>query len=321
MNPNAKQILTPTGRLVAGNLYKGSDKDAEGKPRLVKNGPNVGQPSVQFYYALAIAKTPGKMWWDEPWGALIYQAGAAAFPQSVAGFAQAFATNPMAAAMYPFAWKVKDGDSQMPNKKGKRPCDQEGYPGHWILSFTSGFAPKIYNANGTEQITAPDAVKIGYYVQVSGNVVGNDSPNQPGVFLNGTMVALQGYGPEIVSGPDASAVGFGQGPLPAGASAVPLGAMPSSTPAVPGAAVPTPATPAVPGAVPSVPVPAAQAPIPVPVTPNPGFAGMPAVPSVPSVPAVPPARAMSVKAAGATYEQMIAAGWNDQLLTQHGMFA
>lgn len=320
----ARNLTTPTGRLVAGDVYRGNDKDAEGKPRVIKNGPNAGQPAVQFFYALAIQKTPGKQWWEEPWGALIFQAGAEAFPNAYQSPA--------------FAWKVTDGDSQIPNKRGKKPCDQEGYKGCWVLKFTSGFAPTIHNANGSERITAPDAVKLGYYVQIAGNVVGNGSPNQPGVFLNGSMIALQGYGPEIIVGPDASQVGFGQGPLPAGASAVPLGAMSAAgapgtpampgAPAAPGAAAPMPGAPAIPGAVPSTPVlstPASAPAVPtVAVTPNPAFAGMPAaagVPAVPGAPAVPaaPVRRMTAAAQGASYEQMIANGWNDQLLIQHGM--
>jgi hypothetical protein len=32
-------------------------------------------------------------------------------------------------------------------------------------------------------------------------------------------------------------------------------------------------------------------------------------------------RALTAKANGATYEQLIGAGWNDDLLRQHGMMA
>ena len=49
-------ITTPVGRLVAGSPYKGSDKDAEGRPLVVKNGPDAGKPRLDFYFAVAIPK-------------------------------------------------------------------------------------------------------------------------------------------------------------------------------------------------------------------------------------------------------------------------
>lgn len=330
---NTKQtILTPVGRIVAGNLYKGSDKDAEGKPRTVKTGPNAGQAAVQFYFALAIPKRAGVQWWQEEWGAKIYAVGAAAFPQACQSPA--------------FAWKVKDGDSTIPNRKGKRPCDQEGYPGHWVLSFASGFPPKIFNKDGTEQILQPDAVKPGYFVQVYGTVDGNGSQQQPGIFLNHSMVAFVAYGDEIISGPDATAVGFGQNvTLPPGASAAPLAgsfapgsmppgaapgvpaampgtpAMPGAAPSVPGAApMAMPGMPAMPGSAPAMPQMAAP---PTVVQPHPQFLA-PAVPGVPGAPAAPaapaaPVRQMTAAAQGVRYEDYIAKGWTDALLVQHGL--
>ena len=50
----AVNFTTPVGRLVAGSLYKGQDKDAEGRPLVVKNGPQAGQPRLDFYFAIAI---------------------------------------------------------------------------------------------------------------------------------------------------------------------------------------------------------------------------------------------------------------------------
>ena len=42
-------------------------------------------------------------------------------------------------------------------------------------------------------------------------------------------------------------------------------------------------------------------------------------PPVPAAPPAAPVRVMLPPAQGATYEAMIAAGWNDALLIQHGM--
>ena len=266
-------FTTPVGRLVMGSPYKGRDKDAEGKPLVAKNGPNAGQPRLDYYLAVAIPKGSETHWNQTKWGDLIWQTGAAAFPQG-----QSVAPT--------FAWKVTDGDSAVPNKRGNKPCDREGHRGHWVLNFSSSFPPEIYNADGSQRIQEPGAVKLGYYVQIAGNVEGNKSMSQPGVYLNHRMVALSGYGPEIVVGPDATSAGFGQAPLPSGASAVPLAAMTSP-------------------------------PVAAPVTPHPGFLTA----ALPPPPAAPPApvRVMLPAAGGATYEAMIAAGWTDVQLVQHGM--
>ena len=274
-------FTTPVGRLVMGSLYKPQTTDADGKPLVVKSGPNAGQPKVTYFFALAIPKNPGETHWSQTtWGYTIYKAGAEAFPQ--------------ACQAPSFAWKVVDGDSTIPNKKGIAPITREGYKGNWVISFSSGFAPKIYNNDGSQAIVEPDAVKLGYFVQVNADVDGNGSNQNPGVYINHSMVALSAYGPEIVVGADASSVGFGQAPLPAGATTTPPAAF----------------TP------PAMPAPVAVAPAPIP-TPNPAFL-QPPVPSAPAVPAA-PAHVMLPPANGASYESMIAAGWTDALLVQHGM--
>lgn len=275
-------FTTPVGRLVMGSLYKPQTTDADGKPLVVKSGPNAGQPKVTYFFALAIPKNPGETHWSQtPWGATIYKAGSEAFPQ--------------ACQAPSFAWKVVDGDSTIPNKKGIAPITREGYKGNWVISFSSGFAPKIYNNDGSQAIVEPDAVKLGYFVQVNADVDGNGSNQNPGVYINHSMVALSAYGPEIVVGADASSVGFGQAPLPAGATTTPPAAF----------------TP------PAQPAPVAAAPAPMP-TPNPAFL-QPPVPAAPPVAPVAPARVMLPPAQGATYEAMIAAGWTDALLVSHGM--
>lgn len=271
-------FTTPVGRIVMGSLYTPQTTDAEGKPLLIKSGPNAGQPKVQYFFAVAVPKGPETHWNQTQWGALIWKTGHESFPQGQADHPQ-------------FAWKIVDGDSAIPNKAGKKPCDRTGYPGNWVLSFTSGFAPKIYNKDGSAQINEPEAVKLGYYIQVNGDVDGNGSQQQPGVFLNHSMVALSAYGEEIYVGPDASAVGFGSAPLPAGAMATP----------------PATFTP---------PVPQEVAPAALP-TPNPAFLQPPVF--TPPVPPAPAMHRLTTKAAGATYEQLIGAGWTDALLVQHGM--
>lgn len=271
-NANRENILTPVGRLVQGSLYEGQTTDVEGRPLVAKTGANQGQPRVNYYFGLAIPKGNETHWSQTPWGNLIWNIGHKGFPQGQAN-------SPT------FAWKIVDGDSQIPNKKGRKPCDREGYPRHWVLNFSSMQAPNICNADGTQQILEKDAVNLGDYVQVYGSVVDNESLQQPGVFLNHQYVALAGYGKRIILGIDPKDIGFGAAPLPPEASATPIAA----------------------GFNPSVPT---DQKMPLP----------PAYPEIltPPVPAA-PRRIITAKANGATYEQLLAAGWTDLLLIQHGM--
>ena len=211
------EITTPIGRLVSGDAYKGNTTDMDGNPLVVKSGANIGQPRTNFYIGVAIPKNPNVPWENEPWGMEIMRV--ARTVQNV------FDQNGQLYQGRDFAFKVTDGDSQTPNRKQKRPCDQEGYQGCWVLNFSNGFAPKIYNSNGTAIITEPNAVKRGYYVQVLCTIGANSNANNPGVFLNHEIIALSGYGEEIHSGVDASQAGFGQQALPQGASPTPLAGM------------------------------------------------------------------------------------------------
>lgn len=296
-----KDILFPIGRLVRGSLYKGQDKDAEGKPLVIKSGVNAGQPRLDFYFAVAIPKGPEQHWAQTEWGAVIWGVGHAAFPQ--------------AAQAPTFAWKVIDGDSAVPNRKGRKPCDTEGYKGNWVVQFSSGYAPRIFSADGTQQITEPDAVKLGYFVQVYGSCDGNGSQSQPGVFVNHSMVAMAGYGPEIVVGPDATAVGFGKGPAPVGMMAAPAAG--GFNPAAPAPAmVPAPVMPAPTVAAPAM-MPAPAMP-PVAVAPNPAILMPPPPPPAAAAPAAPATPVMTAKAGGLSYEQMRGGGWTHEAMVQHG---
>ena len=325
-------ITSPVGRIVMGSLYDPSTTDAEGKPLVVKTGPNAGQPRVNYFFALAIPKGAEPHWAHTPWGQQIWNVGNQAFPN--------------AAQSPAFAWKIEDGDSQIPNKKGRQPCENEGWRGHWILKFSGGFAPKVYQQEGAGyvQVMQKDFCKPGYFVEVAFSVDGNGSQSQPGVYINHSMVCFRAYGPEISFGPDVASAGFGAAPLPAGASmtppagAIPMPQAPAAAPALPGAPVgyappPVPAgVPQIPGIAPaplapagSVPMPYAPAPgapAPIPVTPNPGFVQVPPPAPAPMAPPpapVAPVRQMTANAQGVTYEAYVAAGWSDAQLVQNGL--
>jgi hypothetical protein len=319
-------FTTPVGRLVYGSLYKPRDKDAQGNPLTIKSGPNVGKPKVEYGFGIAIPKGPEQHWAQTEWGQKIWGVGHTAFPGG------------QTTQREDFAWKVMDGDSTKLNKNNKRPCDQEGFKGHWILKFSSSYPPKIYRPNGQgayEQLVEQDAIKNGYYVQVNGTVGGNNSPQTPGVYLNHSMVCFSGYGAEITSGPDVNQAGFGQAPLPPGASQIPLAAnvpLPSAPtiPAIPGAPMMPPA-PMLPAAYPSAPV-VANPVIAPSVVPNPyPIPGMVAAPAaVPLPPAMAPVTVPAppldnearmtpkARAEGQTYAGMIGGGWNEALMIQHG---
>jgi len=334
-------ITSPVGRIVMGSLYDPSTTDAEGKPLVVKTGPNAGQPRVNYFFALAIPKGAEPHWAHTPWGQQIWNVGNQAFPN--------------AAQSPAFAWKIEDGDSQIPNKKGRKPCDNEGWRGHWILKFSGGFAPKVYQQEGAGyvQVMQKDFCKPGFFVEVAFSVEGNGSQSQPGVYLNHSMVCFRAYGQEITFGPDVASAGFGAAPLPAGASmtppagaipmpqapaAAPAGYAPPPAPGVMPAAAPTmplpPGLPQVPGVAPAplpqggfAPMPSAPAPgapAPIPVTPNPGFVQVPPPAAAPAPMAPPPApaapvRQMTAAAQGIPYESYVAQGWTDALLVQNGL--
>lgn len=312
-------ITSPVGRVVMGSLYDPNTTDAEGKPLVVKTGPNAGQPRVNYFFALAIPKQGEPHWAHTPWGQQIWGVGNQAFPN--------------AAQSPAFAWKIEDGDSQIPNKKGRKPCDNEGWKGHWILKFSGGFAPKVYQQEGAGyvQVMQKDFCKPGYFVEVAFSVEGNGSQSQPGVYLNHSMVCFRAYGQEITFGPDVASAGFGAAPLPAGASMTPLAGaipMPQAPAAAPTMPLP-PGLPQIPGVAPaplapagSVPMPSAPvpgAPVPIPVTPNPGFVQVPPPAPVPMAPPAAPVRQMTPAAQGIPYESYVAQGWTDAQLVQNGL--
>jgi hypothetical protein len=298
----SENFVTDTGRLLWGDLYTPKTTDYDGNPLVIKSGIDAGKPTQRIEFGLAIAKRPGETHYSQSkLGAIIW--------------VEAHKAHPLSAARDDFASKVTDGDSTKPGKPrngkpGRRPCDKEGYPGHWVFTFGGSFLPKVVNANGSAYILEKDAVQPGDYVQVAGSVAGNTGAT-PGVYLNHNFVSLQAKGERIISGPDPGTLGFGATPLPAG-YAPPTGAM-SAPPA------PLPPPPAAPAPVP----PAAPAPAPVAVQPAPSFIAPPAPglapPPAPPAPAAGPV--MTKAANGVLYAQFIAAGWNDTTLRNAGYLA
>lgn len=339
MSTLSKQILFSPGRIVQGSLYKAQDKDMDGRPRVFPPGhPKAGQPKISYFFAVAIAKQPGETaWWDTAWGKAALELAQAAWPQ---GQWQSPG----------FAWKIEDGDSQVPNKRGRKNANTEGMAGCWIVNFSSGFAPKVFLVNPPnppQPMIEPDVVKLGYWVEVLGTMRGNDTATNPGIYVNHDMVGFRGRDKEIFTGPDASTVGFGQSALPSHVSMAPVAApgglpaqVPAGAPAVPG--MPATATPPpVPGSTPTPHTPAPA--VPTSVAPNSGFItppapgaapavppatpAPPAPPPAPTAPAAPvadpagaPAGHRMTNAAGPRYEAYRVQGWTDaQLIANNHM--
>lgn len=310
---NRLEILFPTGRFVQGSLTEMQTTDADGKPLVVKNGPNAGQPTERSFFAVAIKKEPGHTHWAQTeWGLKLWNAAAAAWPQGQSGSPS-------------FAFKIEDGDSVIPNTKGKKNADRPGFPGNWVLNFGSGYPVKMVSADGTVTLTEAQAkqVKLGHYIQAYGSYVNNNSALKPGMYLNHMAVSYQGFGEEIHLGIDTKAVGFGTGAKPVGMSAVPVGGatpgqmaaaagappLPSAAPAIPAAApaIPTGAPPAIPGLPPTAVAPAAP------------FVATAAAPPPPAAPA-PPA-ADPVTTTGIAYASYIAQGWSVAQMKAQGVIA
>lgn len=268
------EILTPIGRLVQGSPWEGRTTDQQGNQLTSRNG----QPITRYFMALAIPKT------DATYGALyqiIQQEGARGWPQHH--------------ALPTFSWKIVDGDSTVPDANGRAPVSKEGFAKHWVLKFSSTFAPKCFDT-AAQPLTDPESIKTGYYIRIAGSVAANDSQQKPGVYLNPSAIQLCGYGPEIVSGPDGSV--FSAQPviaLPTGASATPIApaVAPPVAPAVP--AAPAPAVPAAPGA----------------PAPAPDFLNPPAPPAPPAPMAE---RRYRYGAATYTESQLRAAGWTENAI-------
>lgn len=274
----AVDILTPVGRIVGGHPMT-AHPVTDSKTGVAKMQKDGITPRMSTYIGLAIPKGGETRWQDTEWGRQIELVAQTDWPR---GEHRAPT----------FAWKILDGDSTVPNKKGKIPAEREGYAGHWVISASTELHVPCYHTGHYaphEQIKRKEEIKCGDYGRLYLNVKGNGSAESPGIYVNPTLFDLVRAGIEIVNtdGPDAAAV-FG-----AVAAVVPANAQLD----------PAQSAPAPPQATANV-------------EPHHGFVTGAGAPPPP-----PPAaqHIMLPAAGGMTYEQMIAAGWTDELLVQHGM--
>jgi hypothetical protein len=290
-------LLLPPGRMVWGDLYKGRATDMDGRPLTYKSGADAGKPRVSFDFGIAIPKAGTTHWAQTEWGKKIWEFGHAQWPQGQAQRPD-------------FAWKIEDGDGTTPNKRGRRAVDNPGYAGHWIVKLASSIAPKLYKMgpNGPVLYADVDAIKPGDWIEAYANIASNDTLNNPGLYLNHSMVCFRAFDKDgrFSFGPDVSQAGFGASGLGASATDVPVGGQSAFSAAVP--VVPTAVSFAAPTVATVNPPPYAP----------PGLAAPAVPPAPPAAPQMPVGPIMLPKANGIPYEQWIAKGWTDETLRQSG---
>ena len=359
-------ILTPVGRMVQGDFFKPNTTDQQGNPLVIKSGPNKGQPRTDYFAAIAFPKTPDTV--ASVITPMVQQAAtsyAALFPRGPEPHNPA---GHFGCTLPKFSFKIMDGDGVDDN--GKQNASKDGFAGHWVVKFSSGFAPQVWtraknlpdghpakalNADPETlvQLQATDAafVKCGFYYRINASIDGNGQQlpgGSPGLYTNYNLVELVAFGEEITKGPVASEV-----------FAAPAGSALATAPAP--AATVTPPEPGFPADLaktatwpvgftyaqmaaagwtddalikaghvtrPQPPAPApAAAPPPAPVAPAPTPTVSPgdAAPPPPAPPYdgfIPDGKPqLTAKANGVSYDKMIAAGWTDATLKEHGYLA
>jgi hypothetical protein len=149
-------------------------------------------PRMQTYFAFAVPKGPEQSFTATPWGAQVAAEALASWPNGETGAPT-------------FSWKITDGDSQVPNRNGKKPCDTEGFPGHWIVRVSTELnGPRCFHFGKYqphEQIKTAGTIKCGDYCRLVINVKGNGAVGTqvPGIYVNPDIFELYRAGVEIVS--------------------------------------------------------------------------------------------------------------------------
>jgi hypothetical protein len=223
--------LLPVGRIVSGHPMIGNavtDRTTN-LPKMQRDGVT---PQLSYYVGYAIQKGAETHWNQTPWGQKIAAQAVADWPNGEHGAPD-------------FAWKITDGDSMVPNKKGKKPAEREGWAGHWVIQISQGWPYPCYHTGHFlphEVIQQKEQIKAGDYVRFAISIKGNGPSESPGMYINPIQMELVRAGIQIITEniPDANAA-FG-----AVAAVLPAGAMVDANVATgapapqPGAGAPAP---------------------------------------------------------------------------------
>lgn len=185
----------PNEVLLEGRIVKGHPMTR--KPVMVKDKQtgveskqldNMGRPVTEMYCAIAIPKNGSTDWRATPWGQKTHGL-------AVAAWSNGEPQNPA------FSNKIDDGDSAIPNKKQKKPCDQEGYPGHWVVHCSTQFAVRCHHVgkyDPSEQIQDEKKIKTGDYGRLLIEVKKNTG-DTPGMYMNPILFELSRAGQLIIT--------------------------------------------------------------------------------------------------------------------------
>lgn len=207
-------FVTPVARLIHGHPMKQNDKiNRKTKlPVLDKSGNQV----KEIYIGIAIPKGSESDWKDTDWGKQIVMAAIDA--EHGYDLAMTKRTD--------FSWKIVDGDSDIPNKEGNIPNQDQYKVGHWVLHLNTRIPYNCYHVGKYSPLDAIqdiNSIKLGDFIRVNILAKGNKPSETPGVYLNPNLVELSRPGEAIIregSGPDAASV-FG-GTAPAAAPSAPV---------------------------------------------------------------------------------------------------
>jgi hypothetical protein len=183
-------FTTPVGRLVSGSIYTGtgSDRFKDNAPYLYNSGANAGKQKFKQWFSIAVKKGSEKSWKETEWGLKIFNIAKARFDKIVGSPA--------------FSWKIDDGDSEIPNSRGRCLKEKEGYAGNWILNF-SNWSPtlestyNITNAQG-RPLENDVIVEPGDFIRVYCSASPNKGGEKPGIYLSQKIISFVKTGPRIV---------------------------------------------------------------------------------------------------------------------------
>jgi len=190
------EFVTPVGRLIYGDVFKGSDKGF--KNRLNEVDKSTGLPAIKWAWGIAVEKNNPEL---PAFMQLLQNEMRTAWPN--------FRGNMSDNAQ--FSAKIEDGDKKTPAK--------EGYTGCVIFKIGSNYLPTVFAPDLQRIITNPEEVKRGYYVQIAGQYSTNGQDDKPGMKMWGGKVVFRYKGEEIKgSGGDASCFQNTGGYKPPGAT-------------------------------------------------------------------------------------------------------
>lgn len=187
----AHATIQVQGRIVMGHPIKRQEM-TDDKGNKLKNED--GTPKTQHFFVLAVPKGTETDWKQTEWGQKVVATASQ-------GYRNGEINRP------DFSWKIEDGDSQIPNKKGRKNADSEGHAGHWIIKCTTQLGCPCFpygKYSPFDAMTDVNAVKTGDYYLVSIDCADNTNkgaPAQtPGVYMNPQGTIFIRAGVEIISG-------------------------------------------------------------------------------------------------------------------------